>query len=121
MFLATTNKPRRLLQLSYVAHVSMAELEHGHDELKGLLMEFPTGFRVLVDLARLDSIDLGAVEIIGRTMELLEQNGLELVVRVMPDPSKDIGFKIIGIFHYKKLPRIIICETMEEAARALGL
>jgi hypothetical protein len=121
MFLATTNKPQRLLHLSYIAHVSMAELDRGHEELKGLLMEFPTGFRLLADLGRLDSIDLGAVEIIGKTMELLEQHGLELIVRVIPDPSKDIGFKIIGIFHYKKLPRIITCETMEEAARALGL
>ena len=121
MFLATTNRHRRLLQLSYVHHVSVAELERGYEELKLLLPEFSAGYRLLVDLGRLESFDPAAVDIIGRIMELLEQNGLELVVRVIPDPSKDIGLKIIGIFHYHSKPRIVICETMAEAARILGL
>jgi hypothetical protein len=121
MFLATTNRPQRLLQVSYIHHVTVPELERGYEELKLLLAEFPAGYRLLVDWGRLESMDPAAVDIIGRTMELLEQHGLELIVRVIPDPSKDIGLKIIGIFHYHSKPRIIICETMEEAAQKLGL
>jgi hypothetical protein len=121
MFLATTNRPKRLLHLCYIGFVNVAELERGYEELKGLLAEFPSGFRLLADLGRLESVDLEAVEIIGKTMELLEQRGLELIVRVVPDPSKDFGFKIIAIFHYKNRPRTVVCETMVEAARALGL
>jgi hypothetical protein len=121
MFLATTNRHRRLLQISYIHHVNVAELERGYEELKLLLAEFPAGYRLLVDFGRLESMDPAAMDIIGRTMELLEQHGLELVVRVIPDPSKDIGLKIIGIFHYHSKPRIVVCETMDEAGRVLNL
>ena len=121
MFLATTNQAQRLLHISYIQNVSVAELERGYEGLNRLLAEFPAGFRLLVDLGRLESIDLAGVDVIGRTMELLDQHGLELVVRVIPDPAKDIGFQIIGIFHYANKPRTVICETMVEAARILGL
>jgi len=86
-----------------------------------LLAEFPEGFRMLADLGRLESMDIACEEIIGKTMEMLEQHGLELVVRVIPDPSKDIGLKIIGLFHYSKKMRIVTCKTMGEAANVLGL
>ena len=121
MFLATINKPQRLLQLSYIQNVTVAEMERGYEGLKPLLAEFTDGFRLLADLGRVDSVDLACVDIIGRTMELMDQHGLELVVRVVPDPAKDFGFKIIGIFHYPSNPPIVSCTTMEEAARALGL
>ena len=37
MFLATTNKTRRLLHLSYIDHVTLAELERGYPEVVALL------------------------------------------------------------------------------------
>src|SRR5712671_3031953 len=121
MFLATTNKARRLVHLSYIDRVTAAELERGYPEVVALLAEFPEGFRMLADLGRLESMDIACEEIIGKTMEMLEQHGLELVVRVIPDPSKDIGLKIIGLFHYSKKMRIVTCKTMGEAANVLGL
>src|ERR1700744_4914591 len=121
MFFATINKPKRLLYLCYIDQVSVAELERGYEELKALLDEFPSGYRMLTDMSRLESVDLNAVDIIGKTMELLEQKGLEIIVRVVPDSSKDFGFKIIGIFHYKSRPRVVMCETMLEAARVVQL
>ncbi len=121
MFLATTNKARRLLHLSYVDQVTVAELERGYPEVVALLAAFPDGFDMLADLGRLASMDIACEEIIGKTMEMLEQRGLERVVRVIPDPSKDIGLKIIGLFHYSKKIRIVTCKTMAEAARALEL
>ncbi len=88
MFFATINKPKRLLYLCYIDHVSAAELERGYEELKALLEEFPSGYRMLTDMVRLESVDLNAVDIIGKSMELLEQKGLEMIVRVVPDSSK---------------------------------
>lgn len=121
MYLATTNKAQRLLQLSYIQNVSLADLERGYAQMLPLLAEFPAGFRLLADLGRMESIDLACVDLIGRTMELMYEHGLELVVRVVPDPSKDIGFMIIAAFHYPSQLRIVTCQTMEEAARVLGL
>jgi hypothetical protein len=54
-------------------------------------------------------------------MELLDRHGVELVVRVISDPTKDIGLSILTVFHYRNPPRTVICKTMEEAARVLSL
>ena len=107
MFLATTNKARRLLYLSYIQNVTVAQLEHGYPEVQALLAEFPDGFQMLADLGRLESMDIACEEIVGRTMEMLEQHGLKRVVRVIPDSTKDIGLNIIGMFHYSKKIRIV--------------
>jgi hypothetical protein len=121
MFLATINKPRRLLYLNYIASVTVAELERGYQDVKVLLAEFPDGFQMLADLSQLDSMDPACVEIIGQTMELMDQHGVEIVVRVIPDPAKDIGLNIISIFHYPNQPRIVTCQTLTEAAQVLTL
>jgi hypothetical protein len=121
MFLATTNKTRRLLHLSYIQNVSVEELRRGYRDVEALLAEFSDGFRLLADLGRLEFMDVACADILGQTMELMDRHGVELVVRVIPDQSKDIGLNIIAIFHYPNKPRFINCETMEEAARELGL
>ncbi len=58
---------------------------------------------------------------IGRTMELIDQAGVGLIVRVIPDPAQDIGMNILTIFHYPHHPRIITCENLAEAIRKLSL
>ena len=47
--------------------------------------------------------------------------GMAQVVRVIPDPTKDIGFNILARFHYHKNPRMNNCETMIEALKLLAL
>jgi hypothetical protein len=121
MFLATINPAQRLLHLSFIDKVTPAELERGYSGMQALLAQLPGGFELLADLGRLESMDIACGEILGRNMELMERHGLERVVRVIPDPTKDIGLKIIGLFHYSKRIRIITCETMQEAAQVLGL
>jgi hypothetical protein len=121
MFLATTNKARRLLYLNYIHTVSVGELERGYQEVEGLLTDFAGGFRMLADLGRLEFMDVACADIVGKTMELMDRHGVEMVVRVIPDPAKDIGLNIISIFHYPNRPRIVTCETMAEAAQVLEL
>jgi len=121
MFLATTNKPKRLLHLSFIQHVGVEELQRGNQKLAALLADLPAGIRVLADLGRLESMDLACAGEFGKAMELCDQHGAELVVRVIPDPTKDIGLNILSVFHYRHRPRVVTCETMEEAARLLSL
>jgi hypothetical protein len=52
---------------------------------------------------------------------LCDQKGVALVVRVVPDPTKDIGFNILSLFHYPHRPPAVTCKTMVEAARLLSL
>ena len=121
MFLAASNKARRLLHLSYIGRVSVEELQRGSKEIVALLVELPAGLRILVDLERLESMDIGCVKIVGKMMEVMEQHGMELIVRVIPDPTKDIGFNLISRFHYHRSPRTVTCKTMAEADSLLAL
>ena len=121
MFLVTTNKPKRLLYLSFIGHVNVEELERGANEIAELIADWPAGVSLLGDLERLQSMGSECVKVLGKTMEMLDKNGIELVVRVIPDAGNDIGFNILAIFHYRNPPRVVTCKTMSEAARVLSL
>jgi hypothetical protein len=121
MFLATSNKAKGLLHLSYIEHVDAADLDRGYEDVATLLKDLAAGFSMLVDLGRLESMDTDCVAGLGKIMDLLDQRGLQQVVRVIPDPAKDIGFNILARFHYHHNPRMNNCETMLEAAKLLGL
>ena len=121
MFLATVSKPKQLLYLSFIGRVSVPDLEQGRSDMEKLLDDLTTGFRVLADLTRLDTIDPDCTKEIGKAMELCEQRGVGLVVRVIPDAGKDIGMNILSLFHYRQRPRIVTCKTLVEAGEILGL
>jgi hypothetical protein len=121
MFLATINEPKNLLHLSFIHHVGVDELAGARENVITLLDELSSGFRLLTDLGRLESMDLNCAEEIGRMMELCDQKGIGLVVRVIPDHAKDIGLNILSRFHYRQIPRIVTCKNMVEAAKILSL
>ncbi len=107
--------------MSCIGQVGPEELARGLKDLKMLLADLPPDFRLLVDLDRLESMDLACAPELGRAMEMIDQHGVGLVVRVIPDPGKDIGLNIFTIFHYVRPPRIVTCRNILEAARALSL
>ena len=89
MFLATINKPKQLLRFDFIGQVRAEELANGRPEVAALIEELGSGFRVLGDFTHLDAMSVGCAAEIGKTMELCEQNGVALVVRVMPDHWDD--------------------------------
>ena len=121
MYLATSNKPKRLLHLSYIGRVEPQELKRGLEDLKILLADLPPDFRLLADFSRLEFMELACMTELGLGMEMIDQHGVELVVRLIPDPSKDIGLNILTLFHYAHRPRVVTCENIIEAARLLSL
>ncbi len=121
MFLATANKTKRLLHLSYIGRVRAEDLMRGLEDLRKLLADLPPSFRVLVDFGRLDSMDIHATTALGKLMEMSDKGGAELVVRVIPNPGKDVGVNILAAFHYRKRLPTVTCQSMEEAAKALGI
>jgi hypothetical protein len=121
MFLATVNKPQQLLHLSFIGEVRVEELTRSRDEVAALIAELKPGFRLLTDFGRLDSMGLDCASEIGKVMELCDQKGVELIVRVIPDPTKDIGMGILTLFHYPHRPRSVTSDSMVEAAQLLSL
>ena len=121
MFLVTINRTKQLMYFGYIGHVVAEDLQRTAGDMETMLAEMPPGFRLLADFTRLESMDTACAPEIGKAMESFERHQVGLVVRVMPDPGKDIGFNIISAFHYKNRPQTVTCDTMEQAARLLSL
>jgi hypothetical protein len=121
MVLVTSNKQQQLLFINYAHRVVPAELEGAREQIKALLADLPADFKLLADLSQLESMDLECGTEIGRTMDLIAQHGVGLIVRVIPDPAKDIGLNILTIFHYPHQPRIISCQNLAQALQRLSL
>ena len=51
-------------------------------------------------------------------MDEFKAKGIGAVVRIVPDPAKDIGFNILSVVHYRRGVRVVTCQTAEEAERA---
>lgn len=121
MFLATVNPVKQLLHISFIAEVTAQELSSSEAEIVTLLTDLKPGFRLLSDLERMNSMAEECALYIGQMMELFDQRGLALIVRVIPDPSRDIGLGILSLFHYPRRPRMVACTSMLEAAKLLKL
>ncbi len=121
MVLTTVNEPRQVLHLSFIGRVRAAHLQNRDAEMNSLLKTLRPGFRLLTDLGRLESITEDCAPLIGRMMEVFDRQGVGLIVRVIPDSSKDIGMNILSLFHYPHHPTTLTCQTMEEAGERLGL
>lgn len=121
MVLVTASKLKRLLYLSLTGRVEVSELRNAVAEVASILEDLETGFRLLTDFERLESVAIEGATEIGKVMELCDQKGVSLVVRVIPEPSKDIGMNILALFHYPHRPRMVTCASMLEARNALSL
>jgi len=121
MVLVTASKLRRLLYLSFIGRVDVHELTKASADVASVLEDVGPGFRLLTDFERLESVELEGAAEIGKVMELCDQKGVSLVVRVIPEPSKDIGMNILALFHYPHRPRMVTCANMLEAREALSL
>jgi hypothetical protein len=119
MFKVEADKAKNLLIMTFSGHVGPEELKKEEERVKALLAELQPGLKLLSDLTLLDSMDPGCLSYIGRNMDQLSKRGIAKVVRVIPDPHKDIGLNILSVFHYPRRTRIVTCETIKEAVAAL--
>lgn len=119
VFHVEADQTRNLLTINFTGHVDAEEAKRCSEEVAARLPELNPGFRLLTDLTPLESMDPGCVPYIRRTMDACNQRGISLVVRVIPDPHKDIGFNILSIFHYRHGVRIVTVEKLEEAVKVL--
>jgi hypothetical protein len=120
MFRAKLIKQLNLLHVRYTGRVGPADTETYAKHLPPLLAQLTPGFRLLTDMSALDEIQLECVPHIKAMMDLCNQRGVAMVVRVIPDPHKDVGMNILSPFHYRRDVHIVTCETIDEALALLG-
>lgn len=113
------DQPQNLLTIRYRGSVAPQETEQGLAEVRSSLGKLTSGFRLLADLTELEKMDAACAPFIEKAMDLFNEKGASMVVRVIPDPHRDIGMQIMSIFHYSGNVRILTCQTLAQAEELL--
>ena len=113
------DEPKKLLAIRYHGVVRAEETEKGLEQIRNDLAKLQRGFRLLADLSELQSMDVGCAPFVEKAMDMCNEKGASMVVRVIPDPHRDIGLQIMSIFHYAGDVRILTCETLAQAKELL--
>ena len=116
MFSVETNKAKRLLVISAAGHVSKEEVKHATEQVREALRDAAPGIRVLTDFRWLESMRPAAAPHIAEIMDALAEKQVASVIRIIPDPGKDIGMlNILSQFHYSRELPISTVETLVDA------
>jgi anti-anti-sigma regulatory factor len=119
MFSIEVEDAEALIKISWLGHVDPDETRRCVEEVGVAIADIRPGFRVLVDLTNLESMDLACAPYLGSLMDLCVAKQVEHVIRVIPDPRKDIGLNIMSSIRYGSKVRVTVCETLAEAIRQL--
>ena len=114
-----TDETRNLMRIRFHGNVTAAAMKSALTNMHEPLRRVQPGFTVLTDLSDLEMMELDCVESLTRIMENFKAHEVGTVVRVIPDPAKDIGFNILSLTHYRRGTKVITCETLAEAERAI--
>ena len=119
MFQIEADQLKNLLHFSFSQHVTAEESGRWRRQICPVVSSMKPGFTLLTDLSALDLMDIDCAPDIEWVMDALDEAGIARVVRIIPDPRKDIGMNIMSRFHYRPRVRIVTCDTIEEAVKAL--
>ena len=120
MFSVEASDDERLIKLNWSGQVDSDEMRRCAEEMRVTASKMRPGFRVLADMTDLESMDSAGAPYIGSVMDLCVAKQVEHVIRVIPDPHKDIGLNIMSYFHYGSKIRVTICENLADAMRRLA-
>ena len=120
MFSIEANDAERLIKLSWLGHVDLDEMRRCADEISVTAPKIRPGFRVLVDMTDLESMDYAGAPYIGSIMDVCVARQVEHVVRVIPNPQKDIGLNIMSYLRYGSKVRVTICQNLADAIHLLA-
>ena len=119
MYSVESDRSKRLLVISAAGEVTKKEVEAVALRVREMMKEVTPGFRVLTDFRWLDRMEPAAATHIAEIMDALAEKDVAAVVRVVPDPHKDIGLNILSQFHYGPNIKLTTFESLAEALSAL--
>ena len=109
------NGSKRLLVISAAGHVSKEEVKQAAEQVRNALQDVAPGLRALIDFRWLESMRPSAASHIAEIMDALAEKQVASVIRIIPDPGKDIGLNILSQFHCARELPITTVETLVEA------
>jgi hypothetical protein len=119
MYAVEADGPKRLIVISAVGRVTKEEVKMVAQKVRKTLEGAAPGFRVLTDFRWLDSMEPASARHIAEIMDALAAKEVGSIVRIIPDPHKDIGLNILSHFHYGPKVPVATFESLAEALRAL--
>ena len=118
-YIVESDAAKNLLVIRYRGRVAPVDVEACAEKVADVLPQMAPGFRLLVDLTRLESMDVACVPHLEEIMRLCDGKGVSAVVRVVPEARRDIGLQIMSRFHYRRTVEFVTCKTLEDAAALL--
>ena len=120
MFVVEADTTKQFLVLSVAGTVTLDESRATVARVREKLEEMSAGFVALVDFRWLEAMSPAAAPYVAEIMDAFTAKKVSAVVRVMPDPHKDIGLNILSPFHYGPEVRLMTFETLADAIQALA-
>lgn len=120
MFTVKLDQSVNTLSISYGGQVTRDEVRLCAEEIRLALTILRPGFRLIVDLTELQFMEVACSPLLANIMETCDGAGVAEVVRIIPDPTRDIGLQIMSFFHYGNDVRILTCASAAEAMEMLG-
>jgi anti-anti-sigma regulatory factor len=120
MYSVESDRNQRLIVISVAGHVTKEEVKEAAQQVRELVEKAAPGFRVLTDFRWLESMDSSTAPYVAQIMDALAEKQVATVIRVVPDPHKDIGLNILSQFHYGPKIQILTFESLAEAVQALA-
>lgn len=121
MFSVTLDQSSNRLTISYRGIVSQDETRLCAEEVQLALKILQPRFRLIVDLTELQLMELACSPVIAKIMEICNAAGVAEVLRIIPDPTRDIGLQIMSFFHYGRDVYTRTCATAAEAGEMLRM
>ena len=109
------NHKRNIVIVEFIGKIDVAQAEQSYLDIQKIIPQCSNGFKILTDLSRIESMDSKGIDMIKKSMDFFNSKGVTEVVRIVPDPSKDIGFNIMSLFHYSKNVKFITVESRKES------
>jgi anti-anti-sigma regulatory factor len=114
-----TDEARNLFVIRYHGHITAEETGAQVEPIKFALDKMRPGFGLLTDFTKLESMDAACAPHIRQVMDYANAHGIAAVVRVIPDPHRDIGLQLMSRFHYGPYVQIATTTTIDEAMKIL--
>lgn len=115
MITVSYDEKHNAIIIEYSGIVDAAEAARFFSEIQTLVPKCRKGFNILADMSMLQVMAPETLETVKKAMDFFNAHGVEEIIRVIPDPSQDVGFSIMSLFHYSKEVKFSTVRSRKDA------
>ncbi len=120
MFKVSYNQALNAVIVEFAGKVDASQAEAFYSDIQKAIPKHGKGFKILTDLSGVQMMDPDTRGPIKKAMDFFNEHGVTEVIRVITDPSHDIGFNIMSLFHYSSKVKFLTVQSREEAEARLA-